>query len=85
MFLLDLGTLSNSIKKESFGYLILMKKKWKQKLNFLMNINDKDWENYLMNLGIKKIINFDFKNKTLINNLNQIGLPIKKEILEEQL
>ena len=55
------------------------------KLNFLMNINDKDWENYLMNLGIKKIINFDFKNKTLINNLNQIGLPIKKEILEEQL
>mgnify|MGYP001341765886 FL=1 len=52
-----------------------------KKLNFLRDTNQVDWETCLKNLGLEKIIRFDFKNKTLINNLNKMGLPLKEDDL----
>mgnify|MGYP001187307519 FL=1 len=56
-------------------------RKMEKKLNFLRDTNQVDWETCLKNLGLEKIIRFDFKNKTLINNLNKMGLPLKEDDL----
>lgn len=52
-------------------------KKMEIKLNFLLNTKKDKWQNFLTNLGLEKIIKFDFKNVTLINNLRKRGLPVQ--------
>ena len=55
-------------------------KKMEIKLNFLLNTDKDKWQNYLTNLGLEKIIKFDFKNLTLINNLKK-RLPVQSDTL----
>ena len=48
-------------------------------LNFLQEIKYDNWIKLLDNLGLEKIIKFDLYNKTLISNLNNLGVPLQKD------
>ena len=55
--------------------------KMEQKLNFLLKVDDSTWLKLLNEIEIDKIVKFDLYNKTLINNLERLGVPLQKDNL----
>ena len=58
--------------------------KMAEKMNFVLNVDDQKWLETLKEIKIDKIIKFDLHNKTLISNLNKLGLPLKADYLIKQ-
>ena len=54
--------------------------KMNNKLNFILNIDKDSWEKILKKIGSEKVIKFDLYNDTLIKNLKNLGVPLKKKI-----
>jgi surface carbohydrate biosynthesis protein len=55
--------------------------KLEKKLDFLTSTSNEEWIKLLNRLELNRVIKFDQNNKTLINNLIKIGVPIQKDNL----
>lgn len=57
--------------------------KMKEKLDFMLQIDEKKWKRLFKKIAVNEIIKFDLYNKTLIKNLKKIGVPLQKDNLSK--